>query len=178
MNLLHVFGCIIKYNLPFVDKNACSREIKQLFSGGGSVWQKFAQTLSLNGELIGEELASELKTMCYNCPEHDHVYSARIIKDAFGDKYDTKHMETIGSGTISQVYKTCIIQTGERVAIKVMHPNVKKEISEACNYYKTVKTSVLFPSRFITLCDLFFQDLKEQLEMNREFKNGKREVAA
>jgi predicted unusual protein kinase regulating ubiquinone biosynthesis (AarF/ABC1/UbiB family) len=169
MNLLHLFGLLIKYKLPFINRNDCSKEIKQMFSDGGSVWQKFAQTLSLNGELIGEELAADLKTMCYQCPEHNHAYSARIIKDAFGDKYDTKHMEIIGSGTISQVYKTRIVDTGKFVAIKVMHPNVKKEISEACNYYKEVKTSAIFPTRFATLCDLFFQDLKQQLEMSREF---------
>lgn len=174
MNLLHLFGLVLKYKLPFIDKNACSKEIKQMFSNGGSVWQKFAQTLSLNGELIGEELATDLKTLCYQCPEHDHDYSARIIRDAFGDNYDTKRMEIVGSGTISQVYKTRIRQSGRMVAIKVMHPNVKKEISDACNYYKEVKTSLLFPGRFVTICDLFFQDLKKQLEMNREFKNGKR----
>jgi len=165
---------MIKYKMPFVDKHACSKEIKQIFCDGGSVWQKFAQTLSLASELIGEELADDLKTMCYQCPEHDHVYSVRIIKDAFGDKYDTKCMEIVGSGTISQVYKTTAKETGQLVAIKVMHPNVKKEISEACNCYKEAKLSILFPNVFVTICDMFFQNIKEQLEMNREFKNGKR----
>ena len=139
----------------------------------GSVWQKFAQVLSQYEEIVGKDLAFALSKMCFDCPAHDDKYSERIIRDAFGDKYNTKNMKMIGSGTISQVYKVVENDTNRVVAIKVMHPNVKREIRDACEAYNNIKSSSLFPRRFTTILSLFFNGLKEQLLMNREFKNGK-----
>ena len=139
----------------------------------GSVWQKFAQVLSQYEEVVGKDLAFALSKMCFDCPAHDDKYSARIIKDAFGDKYNTKNMKMVGSGTISQVYKVMENDTNRVVAIKVMHPNVKREIRDACEAYNNIKSSSLFPRRFTTILSIFFNGLKEQLLMNREFKNGK-----
>ena len=173
MNLLHLFSSIVKYNLPFTNKTVCIEEIKQQFSDGGGVWQKFAQMLSGQGDIIGQDLATELQKMLFDCPAHDDAYSARIIKDAFGDKYDTKGMKMIGSGTISQVYKIHDKNSGKYVAIKVMHPDIKKEIKTACDLYDNIKESFLFPRQLRTITKLFFMGLREQLDMRKEFKNGK-----
>lgn len=174
MNLLYLFSSLVKYNLPFTNKSACISEIKQHFIDGGGVWQKFAQTLSGQGNIIGEELAKELQTMCFDCPAHDDVYSARIIRDAFGDKYNIKQMKMIGSGTISQVYKVHVAgTTDEYVAIKVMHPNIKKEIRKAVDMYKMCRDSHLFPKQLRVVTQMFFDGLIEQLNMNREVKNGR-----
>jgi predicted unusual protein kinase regulating ubiquinone biosynthesis (AarF/ABC1/UbiB family) len=176
MNLLQLFSSIVKYNLPFLSnesKSACIEEIKQHFVYGGGVWQKFAQTLSGQGDIIGNDLAKELQTMCFNCPAHDDAYSARIIKDAFGEKYDTAGMKMIGSGTISQVYKAYDKSSGKSVAIKVMHPNIKKEIRAALDMYNGAKDSYLFPKQLKAITQLFFDGLGEQLDMKREFKNGR-----
>jgi predicted unusual protein kinase regulating ubiquinone biosynthesis (AarF/ABC1/UbiB family) len=175
MNLLLLLSSIVQYNLPIMNspenKRKCVATIKQLFIEGGGVWQKFAQVLSGHEDIVGVELANEFKTMLFDCPAHSRDYSARIIKDAFGDKYDTSHMKMIGSGTIAQVYKAK--GTDEYVAIKVMHPNIKKEIREACDAYDKIKDSFLFPVQLRTITKLFFSGLREQLDMKREFKNGK-----
>jgi len=176
MNLLQLFSSIVKYNLPFTNKESCVSDIKQQFTDGGGVWQKFAQVLSGQGVIIGDDLAKELESMCFNCPAHSDDYSARIIKDAFGDKYDTKQMKMIGSGTISQVYKIQVKKpegNGEFVAIKVMHPDIKKEIKTACDLYDNIKESFLFPRQLRTITKLFFMGLREQLDTKKEFKNGK-----
>jgi predicted unusual protein kinase regulating ubiquinone biosynthesis (AarF/ABC1/UbiB family) len=173
MQLINLLSLIVKYNLPFTNKQSCIHDIKEQFTLGGGVWQKFAQMLSGQGEIIGHELAQELQSMYFDCPAHDDKYSARIIKDAFGDAYDTKRMKMIGSGTISQVYKIHMKDTDEVVACKVMHPNIKNEIKSACELYDSVKDSYLFPIKLKKITQLFFIGLKEQLDMNREFKNGK-----
>ena len=173
MELLSLFSLIVKYNLPFTNKESCILELQNWFMNSGSVWQKFAQVLSQYEEVVGKDLAFALSKMCFDCPAHDDKYSARIIKDAFGDKYNTKNMKMVGSGTISQVYKVMENDTNRVVAIKVMHPNVKREIRDACEAYNNIKSSSLFPRRFTTILSIFFNGLKEQLLMNREFKNGK-----
>jgi predicted unusual protein kinase regulating ubiquinone biosynthesis (AarF/ABC1/UbiB family) len=174
MDLLKLFTLLLKYNMPFVNRESCIEELNNIFSTNGAVWQKFAQFISQFGDIIGEDLAKSLGQLCFECPEHDYAYSARIIKDAFGDAYETKNMKMTGSGTISQVYITTERANGRIVAIKVMHPNVKKEIKEACDAYNNAKTSMFFPKRFSTICAIFFDGLKDQLDMKREFKHGKK----
>ena len=104
MELLRLFSLLVKYNFPFTNKDQCLSDIQEWFMQSGSVWQKFAQLLSQCEDIIGKELADALCKLCFDCPVHDDIYSARIIRDAFGEKYDTKTMAIIGSGTISQVY--------------------------------------------------------------------------
>jgi len=170
---MDLFSLLLKYNLPFTNKAQCVSDIQDWFCKSGSVWQKFAQTLSQCDEAIGKDLASALSKMYFDCPAHDDIYSARIIRDAFGDKYDTKTMIMIGSGTISQVYKVYDKSTDRFVAIKVMHPNVKREIRDAHEAYNRLRTYRLVPRHMINVLSLFFNGLREQLLMNREFKNGK-----
>ena len=143
MNLLLLLSSIVQYNMPIMNsshnKRKCVETIKQLFIEGGGVWQKFAQILSGYEDIVGIELAKELQTTMFDCPSHCDKYSARIIKDAFDDKYDTANMKLIGSGTISQVHRVNVKGTDETVAIKVMHPNIKKDIKEACDMYESIK---------------------------------------
>jgi predicted unusual protein kinase regulating ubiquinone biosynthesis (AarF/ABC1/UbiB family) len=157
-----------------INKEQCVADIQQWFRDSGSVWQKFAQSLSQYEELLGAELTDALSKMCFDCPAHDDVYSARIIRDAFGEKYDTKTMIMVGSGTISQVYKVRDNSRDKFVAIKVMHPNVKREIRDACDAYNKIKDSVFVPRMLLgAALAYFFVGLKEQLEMSLEFKNGR-----
>lgn len=171
-----LLSSIIQYNMPIMNSSQNKRKyvatIKQLFVEGGGVWQKFAQVLAGHEGIIGIELANEFQSMMFDCPSHCDKYSTRIIKDAFGDKYDTVNMKLIGSGTIAQVYKASIKGTNEYVAIKVMHPNIKKEIKEACDTYDSIKNLFVFPVQLKTITYMFFSGLREQLDMKREFKNG------
>lgn len=173
MELLTLFSLLVKYNAPFINKEQCVSDIQQWFMRSGSVWQKFAQVLSQCEDIVGKDLADALSKICFECPAHDHNYSARIIRDAFGEKYETKKMTIVGSGTISQVYKVYDKSSDKFVAIKVMHPNVKREIKEACDAYNKIKHSQLMPYSLTILGKLFCARLKEQLLMNKEFKNGK-----
>jgi len=174
MELLTLFSLLLKYNLPFINKEQCVADIQQWFRDSGSVWQKFAQSLSQYEELLGVELTDALSKMCFDCPAHDDAYSARIIRDAFGEKYDTKTMIMVGSGTISQVYKVRVsLRPDQFVAIKVMHPNVKREIRDACEAYNKIKDSVFVPKILLGALSYFFIGLKEQLQMSLEFKNGR-----
>jgi predicted unusual protein kinase regulating ubiquinone biosynthesis (AarF/ABC1/UbiB family) len=179
-DLFRLFLLTVTYYTPFTDKKYCIREISQLFIDGGCVWQKFAQVLAMNDDLIGKELATELQKLTFDCPIHEDDYTIRVIKDAFGEKYDTTKMKLIGSGTISQVYKIPLTTLNKNdfdekvVAIKVMHPNAKKEILGAIEYYESIKQSYLFPSKYKNVCQLFFTGLKKQTDMETEFTNGRK----
>jgi hypothetical protein len=50
------------------DKTSSIQHIKRMLDESGAVWQKFAQMLSSNEELIGNELAVALQSMLTKCP--------------------------------------------------------------------------------------------------------------
>jgi hypothetical protein len=165
MNLLWFLTTVIQYRFSW-DKTTSIQKLKQILDESGAVWQKFGQMLSTNEELIGCDLAIEMQKMLYDCPVHTDEYSRDIINQMFGNKYDLSEMILIGSGTIAQVYKV-----GD-VCIKVRHPNVVREVSDAVAIYDDIKNSFFMPVAMKMVCDVFFEKLVEQLDFHREFSNG------
>jgi predicted unusual protein kinase regulating ubiquinone biosynthesis (AarF/ABC1/UbiB family) len=166
MNLLWFLTSIIQYNLSW-DKPASIQKIKRAVEEAGPVWQKFAQTLSGQEELIGKDLAIELQDILCNCPKHSDSYSRKVIRLDFADKYDLSDMELIGSGTIAQVYRV------GNVCIKVRHPNVAEDVMNAVQSYNSIRNTIPFmPVMLKQVCDNFFAGIEEQLDFHREFYNG------
>lgn len=167
MNLVWFLTTIVQYKFSW-DKRDSIRQMKKMLDESGSVWQKFAQMLSYQEDLIGKDLAIEMQQMLYDCPTHSHDYSRRVIKKSFGDKYDISDMTLVGSGTIAQVYKV-----GGDKCIKVRHPNVVSEITDACRVYNSVRNSFLMPTGLSIICNAYFDSLEIQLDFRNEYNNGK-----
>ena len=168
MNLLFLFIKIIQYKLSF-DKSGCIQEIKNILEESGPVWQKFAQILSYQEELISEELAIELQKMLFICPVHCHEYSKDKVKESFGEKYDINEINVsslLGSGTIAQVYKI------KDNVIKILHPNIVDEVHNARTNYLNIRNNFLFPANLRVFSDWFFDGLVEQLDMEKEYQSG------
>jgi len=168
MNLLFLFIKIIQYKLSF-DKSGCIQEIKTILEESGPVWQKFAQILSYQEELISEELAIELQKMLFICPTHCHEYSKNKVQESFGEKYDINKINIsslLGSGTIAQVYKI------DDNVIKILHPNIVDEVKNARASYLDIRGNFLFPANLRVFSDWFFDGLVEQLDMEREYESG------
>jgi len=82
MNLLKFLLLIVKYQFCLSQyKSNVANEIKDMLQDSGSVWVKFAQTISQLDMIIGEELAQTLEPLFNNCNIHDHEYSKQIIKN-------------------------------------------------------------------------------------------------
>ena len=166
MNLLWFLTSIVQYKMSW-DKPASIRKIKKAIEESGPVWQKFAQSLSGQEELIGADLAAELQDILYDCPTHSDAYSKKVIILDFGDKYDVSDMELIGSGTIAQVYRV-----GD-ICIKIRHPNVAEDVVNAVASYNNIRGTLFFiPIALKQVCDNFFEGIEEQLDFHREFRNG------
>ena len=168
MNLLFLLTKLTQYKLT--GSRHVLTEIKQILSDGGCVWQKFAQLLSVNSQVIGDDLANEISCFYTDCPSHSDEYTIHVIQQELGNDYNTDKMKRIGSGTISQVYKMPLRSDPSRkVAIKVMHPNVDTEIKDALDSYNIVKDSLLFPSVFKFLCKIFFRKHKISCEFPQKY---------
>jgi predicted unusual protein kinase regulating ubiquinone biosynthesis (AarF/ABC1/UbiB family) len=169
MDLTAFITTIIRYK--YFDKQASIQKLSDILRKSSAVWQKFAQMLSYNEELIDPELAVELQKMLTKCPVHDHDISYKIINKSFN--YKINKLKLLGSGTIAQTYKAYDNRTNQDIVFKVLHPNVRNEVREARETYLGVRSSYFFPDSFKTPCDIFFESIVEQTDMKREYNNGK-----
>ena len=169
MDLTSFITTIIRYK--YFDKEASIKKLSDILRNSSAIWQKFAQMLSYNEELIDPDLAVELQKMLTKCPVHDHEISYKIINKSFN--YKINKLKLLGSGTIAQTYKAYDNRTNQYIVFKVLHPNVKNEAMEARETYQSIRSSYFFPDSFKTPCDIFFESIVEQTDMKREYNNGK-----
>ena len=169
MDLTVFITTIIRYK--YFDRQASIQKLSDILRNSSAVWQKFAQMLSYNEELIDPELATELQKLLAKCPVHDHEISYKIINQSFN--YKINRLKLLGSGTIAQTYKAYDNRTNKDIVFKILHPNVKNEVREAKETYLRVRNSYFFPDSLRTPCDIFFDSVIEQTDMKREYNNGK-----
>lgn len=97
----------------------------------GVVWIKSFQYLSHRRDIIGEKMAMRFMHLREQAPGHSLEDTVRSIRDEFGknidDIFEKFDPRPIASGSISQIYEAQY--KGERVAVKVRHPNIGPNIA-------------------------------------------------
>ena len=110
------------------DKNLGNRLVNCLYNLG-PIYVKFGQTLSTRPDIIGEEMANNLRQLQDSLPPFAFSKVREIIEASFGKKLEEIFMEfdeaPIAAASISQVHKG-VLHNGDRVAIKVLRPEVNK----------------------------------------------------
>ena len=112
-----------------------------------------------------------------NCIIHDKEHTLEIFKKEHGYNFDERYelQDIIASGSIGQVYKIKEIYTDKILALKVLHPNVQKDIW----YFKIFSKIILWIPRFNKLLmnylplDItdFIREFNEQTDMINEAQN-------
>ena len=112
-----------------------------------------------------------------NCMIHDKEHTLEIFKKEhgydFNERYELQYV--IASGSIGQVYRIKEIYTDKILALKVLHPNVTKDIW----YFKIFSKIILWVPRFKKLLmnylpvDIseFIKEFNEQTDMINEAQN-------
>ncbi|KDO18546.1 atypical/ABC1/ABC1-C protein kinase [Saprolegnia parasitica CBS 223.65] len=101
-----------------------------LWSGGRSspAIIKFLQWASTRRDLFSVKFCDTFMAFHSHVQTHDWAFTEAILRDAFGPTW-SEHLslerEPIGSGVIAQVYRGRRVATGERIAVKVIHPHIQ-----------------------------------------------------
>ena len=173
MDILNFIISITQYKLSS-DKKSHAKKIKQQVETFNPIWKKFAQILSNRTDLISTELAEQLSEFTNRAPMHSDEYSNEILQKYYPEY---KLGKCIGSGTIGQVHQ--VFPNDDRfsdyknICIKILHPNVKKDIDDAYDTYKKISNNILFPSFVKIFGDEFFENMKRQTNFENEFINSK-----
>ena len=95
----------------------------------GPAYIKFGQILSTRPDVVGDELALQLRVLQDQLPPFPASIARREIARELGvnpDEVFLEFSEPIAAASIAQVHKARLASTGEAVAVKVLRPGIER----------------------------------------------------
>jgi aarF domain-containing kinase len=142
----------------------------------GVVWIKVFQSLSHRRDIIGEEMSEKFVHLREKAPQHSFEETKKSFNKLYGKKilevFDEFDEKPLASGSVSQVHRA--VYHGQKVAVKVRHPDVQKYIEPDLNLLFFVSHLLSFFSKSFWLPvsqDSIKQTLMEQTNFLNEKEN-------
>jgi ubiquinone biosynthesis protein len=106
----------------------------------GPSYIKLGQFLATRGDLLGPELASDLRQLQDRLPPFSQAQARASIEQALGGKLEDHFIEfgpPVAAASIAQVHKAYILEDGVKkaVAVKILRPNVEKRFRRDLDSY-------------------------------------------
>ncbi len=93
----------------------------------GPAYIKFGQILSTRPDVVGDELALQLRFLQDRLPPFPTATARMMIEDELEISVDTlfsEFSEPVAAASIAQVHQARLAETGEKVAVKVLRPGI------------------------------------------------------
>lgn len=91
----------------------------------GPAYIKFGQVLSTRPDVVGSELAVQLRVLQDKLPPFSVALAKAEVETALGvsvDQVFSEFSEPVAAASIAQVHKARLVSDGEYVAVKVLRP--------------------------------------------------------
>lgn len=95
----------------------------------GPAYIKFGQVLSTRPDLVGDDLARQLRVLQDQLPPFSREVARQTVAEELEKPVDTvfsEFSEPIAAASIAQVHKARLAETGEAVAVKVLRPGIER----------------------------------------------------
>jgi len=117
----------------------------------GPAYIKFGQIMSTRPDVVGPELANQLRVLQDKLPPFATSIARQTVEAELGQKVDdlfTEFSEPVAAASIAQVHKARLKSTGQEVAIKVLRPHIERDFKRDVDafYFAADVIEVLLPS--------------------------------
>ncbi len=95
----------------------------------GPAYIKFGQIMSTRPDVVGDELAQELRVLQDKLPAFSIEDAKKTVQAEIGlsvDELFAEFSEPVAAASIAQVHKARLAETGEPVAVKVLRPGIER----------------------------------------------------
>jgi ubiquinone biosynthesis protein len=178
LNLLRLIALLIIF-APLFGINR-SRAIYLFFRSAGPSFVKLGQLLSVRADLIGIKISQVLSQFQDDVAPFSKKSLEQIIKEEYGDNFKKVFREfnlnPIASASIAQVHKAQLLD-GKLVAVKILRPNIIKNMNRDIATLKLLVKIIKFFSEFLAktfldIADLLKQTAKYELDLLHEASNA------
>jgi ubiquinone biosynthesis protein len=117
----------------------------------GPAYIKFGQVLSTRPDVVGDEMAKQLRVLQDKLPPFSVAEAKAMVSSELGvpvDEVFSEFSEPVAAASIAQVHKAKLAQTGETVAVKVLRPHIEKDFRKDIDafYFAAGMIEFLSPS--------------------------------
>ena len=117
----------------------------------GPAYIKFGQVLSTRPDLVGGDLATQLRVLQDKLPPFPTDVAKATVEEELGQSADTifsEFSDAVAAASIAQVHYARLISTGEEVAVKVLRPNIERAFRKDIDafYFAASVIEILSPS--------------------------------
>ncbi len=117
----------------------------------GPAYIKFGQILSTRPDIVGDELAEQLKDLQDRLPPFPTAIAKKMVEaelECPADDLFTDFSDAVAAASIAQVHRATVLETGQDVAVKVLRPGIEKAFRKDIDaFYLAAQTiEILAPS--------------------------------
>ncbi|MGB3246981.1 MAG: AarF/UbiB family protein, partial [Sulfitobacter sp.] len=95
----------------------------------GPAYIKFGQILSTRPDVVGDELAAQMRVLQDKLPPFPIELAKAEVEKELGQPIElifSSFSESVAAASIAQVHRATLVDTGEDVAVKVLRPGIEK----------------------------------------------------